>query len=102
MAFSLTWLPTVLLDAGLKVAEQPGWRTRGCGDVGPIRGVICTAPLPSVIPAVVTPTRAGAQDVGPFLCEPGHGSVPRPFFLHLAPTDKSPNGDDGLVGGFAL
>jgi hypothetical protein len=41
MAFSLTWLPTVLLDAGLKVAEQPGWRTRGRGDVGTIRGVMC-------------------------------------------------------------
>ena len=33
MAFSLTWLPTVLLDAGLRVAEQPGWQTRGRGDV---------------------------------------------------------------------
>jgi peptidoglycan hydrolase-like protein with peptidoglycan-binding domain len=41
MAFSLTWLPTVLLKAGLKVAEQPGWPTRGRGDVGAIRGVIC-------------------------------------------------------------
>jgi peptidoglycan hydrolase-like protein with peptidoglycan-binding domain len=41
MAFSLTWLPKVLLDAGLKVAEQPGWRTRGRGDVGTIRGVMC-------------------------------------------------------------
>jgi N-acetyl-anhydromuramyl-L-alanine amidase AmpD len=41
MAFSLTWLPKVLLDAGLKVAEQPGWQTRGRGDVGTIRGVIC-------------------------------------------------------------
>jgi N-acetyl-anhydromuramyl-L-alanine amidase AmpD len=41
MAFSLTWLPTVLLDAGLKVAEQPGWQTRGRGDVGTIKGVIC-------------------------------------------------------------
>jgi hypothetical protein len=41
MAFSLTWLPTVLLDAGLRVAEQPGWQTRGRGDVGTIRGVIC-------------------------------------------------------------
>jgi len=41
MAFSLTWLPTVLLDAGLKVAEQPGWRTHGRGDVGIIQGVIC-------------------------------------------------------------
>jgi len=41
MAFSLTWLAQVLLDAGLKVAEQPGWKTRGHGDVGPIKGVIC-------------------------------------------------------------
>jgi hypothetical protein len=41
MAFSLTWLPQVLEDAGLKVAEQPGWRTRGHGDVGTIKGVIC-------------------------------------------------------------
>lgn len=41
MAFSLTWLPQVLLNAGLKVAEQPGWRTRGRGDVGPTKGVIC-------------------------------------------------------------
>src|SRR2546421_5591871 len=41
MAFSLTWLPEVLENAGLKVAEQPGWRTRGHGDVGEIKGVIC-------------------------------------------------------------
>lgn len=41
MAFSLTWLPEVLEDAGIKVAEQPGWRTRGRGDVRQIRGVIC-------------------------------------------------------------
>lgn len=41
MAFSLTWLPQVLEDAGLKVAEQPGWRTRGRGDMGRVRGVMC-------------------------------------------------------------
>ena len=41
MAFSLTWLPEVIENAGLKVAEQPGWRMRGHGDVGAIRGVIC-------------------------------------------------------------
>jgi hypothetical protein len=41
MSFSLTWLPKVLLDAGLKVAEQPGWKTRGRGDVGVVKGVIC-------------------------------------------------------------
>jgi hypothetical protein len=41
MPFSLTWLPQVLLDAGLKVAEQPGWKTRGHGDMGTVKGVIC-------------------------------------------------------------
>ncbi|MEA3276446.1 MAG: N-acetylmuramoyl-L-alanine amidase [Pseudomonadota bacterium] len=41
MAFLVTWLPKVLKDAGLKVAEQPGWKTRGHGDVGTIKGVIC-------------------------------------------------------------
>jgi peptidoglycan hydrolase-like protein with peptidoglycan-binding domain len=41
MPFSLTWLPDVLENAGLKVAVQPGWETRGHGDVGTIQGVIC-------------------------------------------------------------
>ena len=41
MAFSLTWLAQVLLDAGLKVAEQPAWKDRGRGEIGPIEGVIC-------------------------------------------------------------
>ena len=41
MAYSLTWLPDVLLRAGLQVAEVPGWRERGRGDVGPIEGVLC-------------------------------------------------------------
>ncbi|MBV9842766.1 MAG: glycoside hydrolase family protein [Sphingomonadaceae bacterium] len=41
MVYSLTWLPAVLEDAGLKVAECPGWRTRGRGDVGAIKGVMC-------------------------------------------------------------
>jgi len=41
MAFSLTWLPEVLEAAGLKVAEQPGWRVRGRAEMGPVLGVIC-------------------------------------------------------------
>ncbi len=41
MIFSLTWLPIVLKDAGLKVALVEGWESRGRGDVGPIAGVIC-------------------------------------------------------------
>ena len=39
--FSLTWLPQVLEEAGLKVAEAPGWRTRGRAEMGVVRGVMC-------------------------------------------------------------
>lgn len=41
MAFSLTWLPQILKDRGLKVALTDGWENRGHGDVGRIVGVIC-------------------------------------------------------------
>ena len=41
MPFSLTWLPDVLLEAGLKVAPVNGWEFRGVSDVGEIFGVIC-------------------------------------------------------------
>ncbi len=41
MTFALTWLPQVLSDAGLRVAEQPGWKDRGRGDVGEIVGGMC-------------------------------------------------------------
>ena len=38
MSFSLLWLPDVLKDAGLK---GDGWKIRGRGDVGEIKGVMC-------------------------------------------------------------
>jgi peptidoglycan hydrolase-like protein with peptidoglycan-binding domain len=42
MTFSLTWLPQVLKDAGLKVATVDGWENRGRGDVSSqVVGVIC-------------------------------------------------------------
>src|SRR5215210_8914862 len=41
MPFSLTWLADVLVQAGLNVAEEPGWKNRGRAEVGPIRGVMC-------------------------------------------------------------
>ena len=41
MPYSLVWLSDVLYAAGLKVAEHDGWKTRGLGDVGPIKGVLC-------------------------------------------------------------
>ncbi len=41
MTFSLTWLPTVLRNAGLKVAEVDGWPNRGRREIGTIKGVMC-------------------------------------------------------------
>lgn len=41
MAFALIWLPRVLEAAGLKVATEDGWETRGRGEVGPTLGVMC-------------------------------------------------------------
>ena len=41
MPFSLTWLPDVLKNAGLKVSLVDGWEDRGLGDVGNIFGIIC-------------------------------------------------------------
>lgn len=41
MTFSLIWMPSVLLKAGLKVALSDGWESRGRGEMGPIRGVLC-------------------------------------------------------------
>jgi peptidoglycan hydrolase-like protein with peptidoglycan-binding domain len=75
MAFALTWLPRVLLEAGLKVAEQPGWTTRGRGDVGTIRGVMChhtAGPITGNMPSLETLT-SGRDDLPGPLCQLGLG-----------------------------
>jgi hypothetical protein len=41
VTYSLTWLPDVLLQAGLKVALVDGWENRGFGNLDPVLGVIC-------------------------------------------------------------
>ena len=66
MAYALTWLADVLRAAGLNVAEQPGWKERGRGDVGEIKGVIChhtAGPPTGNMPCldVVTNGRTGAN-----------------------------------------
>ena len=38
MPFALTWLADVLLAAGLKVAEQPDWQTRGRREMSEVKG----------------------------------------------------------------
>ncbi len=66
MTYSLTWLADVLRNAKLNVAEQPGWRNRGRGDVGKILGVMChhtAGPPKGNMPClnVVTNGRTGAD-----------------------------------------
>jgi peptidoglycan hydrolase-like protein with peptidoglycan-binding domain len=41
MPYKLTWLPDVLIAAGLKVAECPGWKTCGVAEMGTVEGVLC-------------------------------------------------------------
>ncbi|MEP6827955.1 MAG: N-acetylmuramoyl-L-alanine amidase [Aestuariivirga sp.] len=41
LEYSLQWLPSVLRKAGLKVVEQPQWQTRGHGEIGPIKMIVC-------------------------------------------------------------
>ncbi|HVQ08240.1 MAG TPA: N-acetylmuramoyl-L-alanine amidase [Allosphingosinicella sp.] len=62
--FPLTWLADVLRGAGLKVAEQPGWRMRGRGPMGHVRGIIChhtAGPKSGIMPSlsVLTNGRPG-------------------------------------------
>jgi hypothetical protein len=68
MVFSLTWLPEVLERAGLKVAEQPGWRTRGHGDMEAVRGVMChhtAGPKNGIMPSLDIVTNGRSDLAGP-------------------------------------
>lgn len=68
MAYTLTWLSQVLKDANLKVAEVAGWETRGRGDVGPTKGIIChhtAGPLSGNMPSLGTVTGGRPDLPGP-------------------------------------
>lgn len=41
MEYSLSWLAEVLEAEGLKVAEVPGWKSRGLGEMGQVLGILC-------------------------------------------------------------
>ena len=61
MTYALTWF---LRDAGLNVAEQSGWKTRGHGNMGAVKGVMChhtVGPLTGNMPSlnVITNGRPG-------------------------------------------
>jgi hypothetical protein len=68
MTYSLTWLPAVLKGAGLKVVEQPGWKTRGHGDMGKVQGIIChhtAGPLKGNAPSLNIVTNGRPDLKGP-------------------------------------
>ena len=75
MSYSLTWMPEILENAGLKVVEEPNWQTRGHGDVRNIIGVIChhtagPGPKAGNMPSIGVITRGRPGLNGP-LCNLG-------------------------------
>jgi hypothetical protein len=75
MTYSLTWMPDVLESAGLKVAETPDWRTRGNGDMGTPKGVMCHHTGTSVVGNMPTlhVLISGRSDLTGPLCQLGLG-----------------------------
>lgn len=73
--YSLTWLSSVLESAGLKVAMEPGWESRGRGDVGKIFGVIChhTAGATNGNMPSLRLLKEGRSDLAGPLCQLGLG-----------------------------
>jgi hypothetical protein len=64
----LTWLAEVLEDAGLRVAEQPGWRSRGRSEMGTVRGVMChhtAGPANGIMPSLGIVTNGRSDLPGP-------------------------------------
>lgn len=71
----LTWLADMPRAAGLKVAEQPGWKTRGHGPMGTVRGILLhhtAGPLGSNMPSLGVVTN-GRKDLAGPLCNYGLG-----------------------------
>jgi peptidoglycan hydrolase-like protein with peptidoglycan-binding domain len=69
MAQQLTWLATVLENAGLKVAECPGWQNRGRpSPMGVVKGVMChhtVGPQNGNMPSLGLLIKGSSKLVGP-------------------------------------
>jgi|SRR5215213_3510254 len=77
MSFSLTWLPDVLKNAGLKVSLVDGWETRGLGDIGNVFGVICHHTGVKNASKLNMPTLKSLRDGRK--AEPGLAALPGPL-----------------------
>lgn len=99
MAYALTWLSQVLKDANLKVAEVPGWETRGRGDVGPTKGIIChhtAGPMNGNMPSLGTVT-GGRPDLPGPLAQLGLG---RDGTFYVIAAGRANHAGAGLWKGF--
>lgn len=68
MTFKLVWLFTVLRGAQLPVIAEPGWETRGHGDMGDPKGVLChhtAGPLHGDAPSLGTVINGRPDLAGP-------------------------------------
>lgn len=75
MTFSLSWMPSVLEAAGLKVAEVEGWKLRGRADMGQVQGVMIhhtVGPKQGNMPSLRTLVE-GRHDLPGPLCNLGLG-----------------------------
>ncbi len=98
MPFKLTWLPDVLRAAGLPVVETAGWQTRGHGDVGTIKGVIChhtAGPKAGIYPSLGVVTKGRPDLAGP-LCNLGLG---RDGTWYIVAAGKASHAGGGLWQG---
>src|SRR5262249_42864570 len=98
--FSLTWLAEVLEAAGLKVAELPDWRTRGRGEMGPVKGVIChhtAGPKDGNMPSLGVITKGRPDLAGP-LAQLGLG---RDGTFYVVAAGRANHAGAGTWQGFA-
>jgi len=102
MANSLIWLPTVLKNAGLKVALVDGWQDRGRGDVGTIQGVLChhtAGPLSGNMPSLNILVQGRSDLPGP-LAQLGLGRDGTYFVLAAGRANHAGRGNwKGIVNG---
>ena len=102
MIHALTWMPDVLLTAGLKVAPCDGWQERGTGPMGKVAGVMChhtatPASRPGNIPTLrlLIDGRPGLP--GP-LCQLGLG---RDGTYYIVAAGKANHGGPGVWNGYS-
>jgi hypothetical protein len=98
MAFALTWLPGVLLEAGLKVAEVEGWQSRGRAEMGRVLGVMLhhtAGPRQGNMPSLNTLVKGRSDLAGP-LAQLGLG---RDGTWYVIAAGRANHAGDGIWNG---